>query len=426
MRRFWWLSVGAALVTSGCGQVLGLGDYELSAGGESGSGGEGGTGGCDGAGCDPLCRDKAGRTLVCGASPLDASRSCGTCSGEAYCSPDQAACLHPGDVYCGGGVVCAPDDWCEFGGCSKASSCSAQGLVCGQNPLTGAPCGQCEGGTTCAADQRSCQSNNAACTAQGLVCGDEPSSGEPCGQCPSGKSCTIDQRACVGDGETYCGGGLVCGASEKCLSGQCVSTTASCAMQGRICGLDPQTGGSCGPCPSGEKCDASGTKCVPAAVKTCSNGQQCSVLQACPSQSGGLCATFCEARPVRCGVVPDPNDAGQVIDCGACKADETCMDALMSDGTKGCAPADKVYCGADVLCSKEGSCYKETSEGLAKCCEGQVTFPIRSDGLSSGAPQHCCEGDGQAVVFSNGQVGCCPESARYPCSTGQACCASPS
>jgi len=171
----------------------------------------------------------------------------------------------------------------------------------------------------------------------------------------------------------------------ECSGGPCVP---SCG--GRQCG-DDGCGGSCGTCPAGYVCNASGLCEVGTCVPSCA-GKQCG--------SDGCGGT-----------------------CGTCPADQTCVDGACTGGggcgadpsatcLNACGGAGSGDCWCDDSCKDFGDCCPDYT---ACCGGGGATYPDACLGLSTpSAPTcpaglafaGCCDASGRAVWCDGGQLYC--------------------
>lgn len=433
--------------------------------------------------CVPQCNGKACGSDGCGGA-------CGTCGVDEQCNASgQCECKPQCD-----GKTCGPDGCGGFCGFCDASTqicmpdqtcCSRQctGKDCGDDGC-GGTCGDCSGGQTCGADGKcftKCEPN-----CLGKQCGDDGCGGS-CGTCTDGfcdKALGICKNnvcpnlpqagCCVGnelqtcatftayDGSTAkqeqklnCGDkGLFCGWDATAGAYGCVATPApedpagkwargcsgiaSCTPNctGRICG-DDGCGGSCGDCPSGNKCDFVSGQCkvdvcavVPGpgccagnTLIRCNNGvpeqTSCSYTASIGGQCGwagssyscdakgldsgdpqfpkacpaGVCQPYCGSNKCggdgcggSCGTCP----AGLVCNWGSCEP--PCQPKCAVDSTKPSVPGKKYDCGnsdgcgGSCGCPSDMECQVTTPYGYGKC----VPKPKNECG---DVEQPCCDGN---------------------------------
>ncbi len=139
----------------------------------------------------------------------------------------------------------------------------------------------------------------------------------------------------------------------------CIVTGTACVPQctGKVCGSDGCTG-SCGTCPTGESCDASGqcqTSCVP----------QCSGKQCGSDGCGGSCGSCA---------------SGQTCDAdGQCQGTQQCAHALCDTGANlatGCDPCVTNICAVDSYCCTtawDSICVGEVGSVCGQSCTTQCS-----------------------------------------------------
>lgn len=110
----WWLFAYTCLIASGCVNVLGVDDFQITDEKDRACGTH--------ATCD-LCRNAKDKNLVCGDSPYNAQLTCGSCSDETSCAGDQLACLPANANYCGQGVICKETETCYEPEGSRGPKC---------------------------------------------------------------------------------------------------------------------------------------------------------------------------------------------------------------------------------------------------------------------------------------------------------------
>ncbi|MBM4371861.1 MAG: hypothetical protein FJ098_09415, partial [Deltaproteobacteria bacterium] len=285
--------------------------------------------------CIPSCVGKACGEDGCGGS-------CGTCTGA------QESCVQ-GTCVCQGactGKACGPDG-CG-GSCGDCLDCDghAADYLCTAAGTCIDPCCPSCAGKACGAD--------------------DGCAGACIGTCPTGQSCinyacvpncvpSCTGKECGGNG---CGGSCgTCPAGLQCLaSGQC-QTVCDLACTGKACGSDG-CGGFCGFCPAGKVCTDGGqcvTTCTPSCTGkacgsngcggtcgSCSTGLFCSAAGQCVASCTPSCA-FKECGPNGCGgscgacagslLCTAAGQCGSV--CTQCIDDPSCADLDFSSGSLG-------------------------------------------------------------------------------------------
>ncbi|MDB4928642.1 MAG: Tryptophan synthase alpha chain [Myxococcaceae bacterium] len=220
------------------------------------------------------CGNRCGPGMGCGSG-----RCVGGCSAPgAMCG---AACVDPqSDVHhCGAcDRPCEPGVACMAGACQPTSARDCTGRECGPDGAGGS-CGTCPlAGWSCNVSGR-CVAPDMACRSMCAArqCGADPGTfcaGRSCGTCPAGSTCNgsgqcLCTRGCAGRecGDDGCGGVCgTCAVGRSCVSGSCVATVPTCtsACGARMCGPDVGAGcagRTCGSCPAGYRCNATGTGC---------------------------------------------------------------------------------------------------------------------------------------------------------------------
>jgi hypothetical protein len=199
-----------------------------------------------------------------------------------------------------------------------------------------------------------------------------------------------------------------CAAGMTCSNGLCV-TARNCS--GRVCGPDG-AGGSCGNCPSGTACTASGQcmstgpgNCAPGnPMGACPAGQQCLNGACCAQPCGSSCCndsavcvrdsagnmacanrctttSQCPTMSGRrcCSALVGPD--GRTLDYGACiggtEAESLCRCTVASDCASGsCAPAltrDNIPVGP-YICKAPACAPYQRCTGLGSCPNGYCSM----------------------------------------------------
>ena len=315
------------------------------------------------------------------------------------------------------------------------------GKTCGDDGC-GYSCGECEGEDVCYEDG-TCGPCIPDC--DGKICGGDDCGGT-CGECPGGEACNADGTACIATADGSCAG--VCGsnpADESCYCddmcfgygdccpdicdfcgdmfpdpapGGCGECTPDCTDL--VCGNDG-CGGSCGECPDGQTCNATGTLCIEGTPPT-----------TCDEVHGevGCCATELDAVFwFEGGAV-----AGEIGGCGGNPCGWDPENNWYSCGGEGFTGADpsgtyplecglpnpvpedcvEVEVGSCVgMCggqSADGSCYcDEMCAGYGDCCADYC------DACGDVYPENCgpctpdCAGKICGADGCGGFCGTCPE-----------------
>ncbi len=329
---------------------------------------------------------------------------------------------------------------CSAGYCQKIQK--ATGVTCKDSSLTPGDCGQ----TTCDAAGQ-CVVGNAK---DGTVCG-----AGLCGKKCAAGSCIAATDADYDDGnpctKDFCNQGIqvkhepitdltvvcddkdACTSGDTCIQGACKGTLLSCA-DGIPCTLDTCTSAKgCAHTPDSSKCDdgnpcsvdgcdlALGCTVTSLAVGvTCSDGNECTVADACDKT--GSCA----------GV---PSDACKCAVDGDClgKTQNLCIGALVCQGG-GCVavPGNAVYCDAsqNSACLQNGcdpgsgKCVLKSKNEGAPCDDGNACTSAQTcqTGVCQGAGEVNCD-DKNACTndLCVPQSGCVHEANIAACDDGNAC-----
>ncbi len=332
--------------------------------------------------------DTGGGSTDVGATP-DASTPVGGCQSDADCAdqPSPNACLEPTCNVATGG--CIFTSVMTGTACDDGDGCT-KGTICSNGECVGGQPVDCVDEDPCTVDS---------CTGDGV-----------CQHVPDPFCCTPD---CEGKvcGPNGCGGtcgdcphGTACGASGLCE----VACTADCA--GKVCG-DDGCGGSCGGCPDGLSCDASGTcvdlGCTPdCAGKVCGQdgcggtcGPACGPGQSC--QNGqcvqGGCDPVCDW--VECG------DDGCGGSCGVCAANEVCAQGLCTPDGPGGTGTCQGQCGDSAF---DGSCYCDQGcASFGDCCDDFCDYCSALNPNECGGCQGSCDGKQCGDDGCGGSCGSC-------------------
>lgn len=304
-----------------------------------------------------ICEADQFGECVATSSSSDITRCGPTCGA---CSPGANRCLS-GECRCGTGLPCAGGQACDGGTCEcSASSCPAgccDGRICRTTSLVscgtaGSACIVCDTSRADRCVSGSCRCGAGSPCSAGLRCVagvcrcDASSCASGCcwaGSCltSSLSSCGTGGATCVNCdplradncsslGTCACGTGPSCTAGQRCFSGSCACTAASCpggCCLGAVC-----TGWSASSCaPAGQAC---GT-CDPLRADTCrggvcqcGNGPPCSDGQRCEAGScfcdpSSQCAGCCQGNICRTGTELEACGRRGSI-CESCAPGERC------------------------------------------------------------------------------------------------------
>ncbi len=363
---------------------------------------------CSGGPCVPSCGGKQCGDDGCGGS-------CGTCPA---------------------GYVCNASGLCEMATCTP----DCAGKQCGDDGCGGS-CGTCPAGQTCQAGTcagSGCGANpDLTCLGN---CGWTGTGGCECDEfcefwgdcCPDFAACCPDQ--CTPDcflkdcGDDGCGGSCgTCPAGQTCnASGQCVATcNPDCA--GKQCGSDG-CGGTCGSCPAGQTCNASG-QCVATCNPDCA-GKQCGddgcggTCGSCPAgqtcNASGQCVATCnpdcagkQCGDDGCGGTCGSCAHGLICQSGTCMEIEPCTPdcAGKECGPDGCDGSCGV-CPPPLECSGAGQCYDPSV--CSPSCAGKECGPDGCNGSCGSCPPGAtCNASGRCEAAG------LPDASSDPASPGE-------
>lgn len=201
--------------------------------------------------------------------------------------------------------------------------------------------------------------------------------------CDDGNPCTLEDRCVAGD----CVGDLVtCADAGPCTKASCDESTGNCA-------LEPFTG----PCDDGDPCTAD---------ETCGESGDC---------GGGTPICGC-ATDADC---PDDGDpCNGVYTCDLTGETPTCRvadgTAIVCD-TSADGPCSITSCNPDT-----GACEQLTSTGGCDDGDPCTTSDACSQGVCSGTPTDCNDGD-VCTDDACGPGGCVKSPSSAPCNDGDAC-----
>lgn len=389
------------------------------------------------------------------------------------CTPNGQACNRNNDC-CNGncfGQVCSN----TVNQCGGATCNPAAPGCCPNDGCCGSPANQCNAAELC------CTPNcaNRECGPDG--CGNSGT----CGSCQKGQSCDVATGQCLGaacspascpngccdnDGDCHpgttvqaCGtGGVSCkscqGTQSSCQNGQC-RCTAQC--QGKQCG-DDGCGGSCGNCPTGQTCTASG-QCQQTplqCLETCNGATMCcdaenNCVSGTTNQSCGSFGSQClDCRPGficnstgQCECTPSCQgktcgDDGCGGSCGTCPINQFCHEQNNPTNWQCADKCTPDNCG-NGCCDATGTCQQGNANAACgtfgtpcKTCDPncQVCVERTSDkngvGLDwicahrcrcglCGCPEHC---NAPATCDETLQTCCTPAMEFVPCSDDGPCC----
>jgi hypothetical protein len=311
--------------------------------------------------------------------PLCTTTSCkddNPCTGDA-CDPVKGCVYLPVAGTCSDGDQCTVDDKCSGGACVAGAkfacddldSCTADRCVTGsgcKHAPQDAPCNDgdaCTNGDVCAGGK--CGGKPISCDDSNPCTYDTCDKKDGCGYAVNGKPCDdgnkcTSQDTCTPQG--FCQGSFTCACKEATGAVDCDDknpcTVDTCSTEFK-CSNTPQAGGGCDdgkPCTSDDLCDAKGARagkavdcksldgpcvagvCDPAAGKCvaqvknalCSDGDVCTVSDACeggkckggalnPCDDGNLCTT--DGCDPKSGCTATPKPANTYDDGNGCTKD---------------------------------------------------------------------------------------------------------
>lgn len=174
-----------------------------------------------------------------------------------------------GDDGCGGSCgSCADGQDCVDGSCVPACDPKVRLDCCGKNLCWFDSCGQ-QGAfeTRCPYGCEAATCLDCVPSCEGKTCGTDGCGGT-CGTCTGGSVCQVGKCVCSARDHKACCGTDVCWVDScgtvgdvaetcvlSCSNASCVNCIPAC--EGRQCGSDG-CGGTCGTCPEGEECSATG------------------------------------------------------------------------------------------------------------------------------------------------------------------------
>jgi len=304
------------------------------------------------------------------------------CSDGNPCTIDtcnaSGGCLYKnGDgIGCDDGNACTAGDKCKGGGCAPGAPAACDD----GNPCTQDGCAAASGCFAKPADGKACDDGNA-CTAGDVCKGGKCAAGAG-NTCDDGNPCTTDSCAkatgcshAAKDGGA-CSDGSACTLGDLCKAGVCVGAKPIACDDGNICTSDfceaklgcvhPANDGVW--CDDGDACSGDsickGGACKGLAWKVCDDGKPCTT-DACD--------------PLK-GCVSAPADGKPCSDGDACTLDDACAGATCQGKVK-------------ALCDDGNPCTQDGCDPKAGCWnKGATTVPgtltLFSDGvtLANGAP----------------------------------------
>ncbi|MFC1609772.1 hypothetical protein ACFL6C_02330 [Myxococcota bacterium] len=194
-------------------------------------------------------------------------------------------------------------------------------------------------------------------------------------------------------------------------NGQCVPIGCTPDCVGRVCGLDPVCGESCGTCPDGATCTVEG-KCVAGCIPDCS-GRACGLDPVC-GEPCGTCpeGTFCNSQFVCETGECIPDCSGRVCGpdpvCG--QSCGTCADGSSCNGVGQCVPTgtgspvggpctqdadcegDPVQCLTEADGFPGGFCVLLMCHTVGSCPEGSTCFYLNQEQTESACFPDCTTG----------------------------------
>ncbi|MFZ4578101.1 MAG: hypothetical protein ACOYOB_06835 [Myxococcota bacterium] len=271
-------------------------------------------------GCDDknACTDNdTCQNGACAGTPKDCSAFSSACQ-TAVCE-DGACVAGPKDGACDDGNPCTINDTCAGGTCKgELLDCSAWTDSCNTGVCQAGQCvpqpkagGACDDGNACTVSD-SCQAGS--CIGQLKDCG---MAADICndGVCGEGGVCVQKPKS----NATVCNDSDSCTSADHCQAGQCTGTMKDCSNFTDLCNTGMCEFGSC-------------TKKVKPSGTVCSDGDACTLNDAC---AGGVCK----------GTAKDCSGAGDQCNVGACSGG-SCVKVPSNNGgsctdSSTCTVADK-------------------------------------------------------------------------------------
>lgn len=362
---------------------------------------------CNKSGKSPVCAFNPATVVVC--SQADAT----ACLSFA-CDAKSGACLpKPLEGPCTDNNVCTVGDTCAAAAClpgpptscDDADPCTLDAC----NPVAGcfatpAPGGPCDDGEVCTADD--------ICT--GIDCVGVPV------YCDDGELCTDDscqpEQGCVFVSNTeLCNDNDACTVKDRCASGVCKGVT-------RLCSGD-------GPCQLAGCVPASGCVLVPVSGPPCNDGNLCTTTDSCAAGlcvgvgvvtcDDGLPCTTDSCDPAQ-GCLFEPATAAACSDGDACTIDDACADGVCTPGTP-LTCEDSNPCTSDSCSSTSGCVHIHNTAGCddANPC---TTTDLCSGGLCAGTGVLDCDDSNPCTNDSCSPAsGCVHVNNTASCDDGSAC-----
>jgi len=351
--------------------------------------------------CDPAssaCIVDSKTPVTC-AAPID---DCQTVA----CEPKTGKCVTTvvadGAPCDADGSLCTQGDACKGGGCAlgKAAVCN-----------DGNPCTQdtCKGAIGCVftPGTGACDADGNACTV-GDACADKLCEAGPKKACDDGNPCTQDScgaltGACGFDGKALddvpCNAdGSVCSVGDACQGGSC--------QKGKTLDCDDKN-----PC-TADSCDATaGCKQI-ATAGSCSDGNACTLADAC--QAGACTSGLLKACP----------DGDKCTEDGCDESSGTCTHKLLTGCSKVCSKDGDCDDGnpcTDNTC-ESGKCESQVKSGA--CDDGSVCTgnDACQNGVCQGQAKTCSDGKACTADSCDAKLGCQFVAASGPCDAdGNAC-----
>ena len=318
-------------------------------------------------------------------------------------------------VQCDDGSLCTDDSCDAVVGCvhtANSAACSDNNLctasdTCKDGKCVGGPLVTCDDGNVCTIESCTAQAGCKFTAKPNLTCSD----GNKCtltDMCSAGGSCTgtaiamcDDANPCTTDscqpavGCVYannalkCNDGDVCTIGDYCKNGGCVLDEELVCKDGNPCqsqGCDPVAG------------------CYHTAIKgPCSDGNACTINDACDGSKCSGVVNFCDDKNPCTGDACDPAT-------GNCL--NKALDGLKCDDGNGCTTAD--------ACSATGAC-----QGVGKSCDdnNKCTTDSCANNVCSAKPAVCEDGQVCTIDACVALFGCVFSAVATPinCNDGDMC-----